>query len=36
MVAIEAENKYDVFKTTRERVYEHEWEDEPTFFNKEK
>ena len=35
-LAIEAENKYDVFKTTRERVYEHEWEDEPTFFNKEK
>ena len=35
-LAIEAENKYDVFKTTRERVYENEWEEAPSFFNKEK
>ena len=35
-LAIEAENKYDVFKANRERVQEHEWEEEPSFFNKEK
>ena len=34
-LAIEAENKYDVFRTTRERVYENEWEEAPSFFNKE-
>ena len=35
-LAIEAENKYDVFKANRERVQEHEWEEEHSFFNKEK
>ena len=35
-LAVEAENKYDVFKANRERVHEHEWEEEPSFFNKEK
>ena len=35
-LAVEAENKYDVFKVNRERVHEHEWEEEPSFFNKEK
>ena len=35
-LAVEAENKYDVFKVNRERVHEHEWEEEQSFFNKEK
>jgi len=34
-LAIEAEYKYDTFKATRERVHEHEWEEEQSFFNKE-
>ena len=34
-LAIEAENKYDVFKVNRERVHEHEWEEEQSFYNKE-
>ena len=34
-LAVEAENKYDVFKANRERVHEHEWEEEQSFYNKE-
>ena len=32
-LAIEAEQKYDRFKITQERIGEHEWEGEPTMLN---
>lgn len=35
-LAIEAENKYDVFQSTRERVMEHDWENGTSFFNGQK
>ena len=33
-LAIEAEQKYDRFKITQERIEEHEWESEPAMLNK--
>ena len=35
-LAVEAENKYDVFKSNRERVLENNWEEEASFFNDER